>query len=762
MTPRRGGVLALLLLGVLLGPLAPAAYASSSAPTSNGGPFRDTVRVAALPTAATDTAVLALGAITPPVAGPGVTVTVTGSVIARTARLTDPTVRVVLGATSVVTRASVEAWAGSATAPGGIEVGTTKVGRAVDIGTSAPFTITIPPGRFLLNRAFGIIPIAIQVRDAASSTNEITHTFVGWQRTKQYEPVRLAVVAPVTLSPSAALFDTDPATRLAAWKAELDPGSRINRILDGTDVDGPAGPVPVTWAVDPAVLGTDAAASAGNPATGGTPPETNPLVPVVAPLVTRLATGAGRHTLWALPQADPDLAATVVTSPADPTVAAEVAASASLGRELGVGTTTGIAWPVDGSFESSREAGLRTAYASTGLQAIVGSSSALPVTSGFSGQAPRRTGSGLTLLAWDDVLSRLSTQTTTAAEGALTTQRFVAETAAILNESPGVARTFLMAMPRTLDPEVGALRQVLGTLAQTPWVQLVTTSELQQQAATQDPVASTSKGSWTGYGDPQVDAARLSRITEQRRTTGEVASVLGSNGEAYKTQLWTMLDQLPSVRWRANPGERDRLDGLVSEAASAATRGISVAPQTTNFLADEGTLQVTVVNDLGVAVDGVRLLLSPMNPRLRIVSQPDPFQIAAGSKAVVPVQAEALAAGLVPVNATLTTPDGTPIGVPGTITVRANPPGYTFYIVGGVIVALVLVFGIVRSLRRSRTASRARTAGLAAPPVVPQPDELEGVDDPAATPAPEDPAVAAASPAPATDAAPRRMTDDRT
>jgi hypothetical protein len=741
--------------------LAPAAYASTSTPASNGGPLRETVRIAALPTAATDTAVLALGAITPPVAGPGVTVTVTGSVVARTAPLADPTVRVVLGATSVVTRASVDAWAGSATAPGGIEVGATKVGRVVDVGTSAPFTLTIPPGRLLLNRAFGIIPIAVQVRDAASSTNEITHTFVGWQRTKQYEPVRLAVVAPVTLSPSAALFDTDPATRLAAWKAELDPGSRINRVLDGTEVDGPAGPVPVTWAVDPGVLGTDVAASAGSPRTGGTPPEDNPLVPVVAPLVTRLATGAGRHTLWALPQADPDLAATVGTSPADPTVAAEVAASTSLGRELGVETTTGIAWPVDGSFESSRESGLRTAYASTGLQAIVGSASALPVSSGFSGQAPRRTGSGLTLLAWDDVLSRLSTQTTTSAEGALTTQRLVAETAAILNESPGVARTFLMAMPRTLDPDVGALRQVLGTLAQTPWVQFVTTSEVQQQAATQDPVASTSKGSWTGYGDPQVDAARLGRITEQRRTTGEVASVLGSNSEAYKTRLWTMLDQLPSVRWRANPGERDRLDGLVSEAAAAATRGISVAPQTTNFLADEGTLQVTVVNDLGVAVDGVRLLLSPTNPRLRIVSQPDPIQIAAGSKAVVPVRAEALAAGLVPVNATLTTPDGTPIGVPGTITVRANPPGYTFYIVGGATVALILVFGIVRSLRRSRTANRARTAGPATPPVAPESDE-HGPDDPAATPAPEDPAVAAASPAPGPDVAPRKMTDDRT
>ncbi|HEU4999047.1 MAG TPA: hypothetical protein VFT68_08895, partial [Lapillicoccus sp.] len=489
------------------------------------------------PAAATDTAVLALGSITPPVAGPGVTVTVTGSVVARTARLEDPTVRVLLGATTVVSRASVETWAASNSAPGGLEVGTVRVGRPVEPGTSAPFTISIPPGRFLLNRAFGIIPIAVQVRDPASSTSEYTHTFVGWQRTKQYEPVRLAVVAPVTLSPSAALYDTDPATRTTAWTSELAPGARINRILDGTDVDGPTGPVPVTWAVDPGVLGTD-------PAAGSAPAD--PLVPVVAPLVTRLATGAGRHTLWALPQADPDLAATVAANPSDPTVTAEVAASANLARELGVDVTTGIAWPVDGSFEASRQAGLQQAYESIGLRALVGSSSALPATSGFTGQAPRRTGSGLTLLAWDDVLSRLSTQTTTPAEGALTTQRFVAETAAILGESPGVARTFLIAMPRTLNPDVGALRQLLGTLSQTPWVQFVGTGELQQQAATQDPVASTSKGSWDPGGPPQVDAARLTRITEERRTTGEIATILGANGEAYKNQLWTMLDQLPS------------------------------------------------------------------------------------------------------------------------------------------------------------------------------------------------------------------------
>ena len=347
----------------------------------------------------------------------------------------------------------------------------------------------------MLNRAFGIIPVAIQVRDTASSTSEYTHTFVGWQRSKQYEPVRLAVVAPVTLSPSAALFDTDPATRLAAWKAELDPGSRINRILDGTDVEGPAGPVPVTWAVDRAVLGTDASASAGNPDRRH-------------PEATRSSRSSPRWSPGSRPRrAGTPSGPSPRPTPTSPRPSSPVRATrrsppkcserrprpGARGRHHHGHRVAG-----GRQFRGPREAGLRQAYASTGLQAVVGSSSALPATRGFTGQAPRRTGSGMTLLAWDDVLSRLSTQATTPAEGALTTQRLVAETAAILSESPGVARSFLMAMPRTLNPDVGALRQVLGTLAQTPWVQLVTTAELQQQAAAQDPVASTAKGSWDG------------------------------------------------------------------------------------------------------------------------------------------------------------------------------------------------------------------------------------------------------------------------
>jgi hypothetical protein len=642
---------------------------------------------------------LTLSAVTPPVIGPGVSVTVTGTVRApAAAALTAPTVRLITVTTPVISRASVTAWASSTTAVTGSEVATAKVPGPVAAGAALPFSLTVPAGRLALSRAFGAMPVAVQLSDPTSGTNEVIRTFIGWQRAPESEPVRLAVVAPVTPTPRAALFSTDTATRTMAWQQELAPAGRVSRILDGTDVSGPAGPVPVTWAVDPTVLGPSLSAGAS----GGSAAD-DPLTPLITALVTRLATGVGAHPLWALPVADPDLAATTVTAPNDPTVAGLVKNSTSLGTALGVPVTTGVAWPTDGSFEANREPGLRAAFQSTGLTALVGSSSALPVVSGYSGQAPRRTASGIPLLAWDDELTRLATQTTAPQDGVVTGQRFLAETAALLGESPGVTRSFLVALPRTVNPDPGALRTLLGTVAQTPWVQLVTTGALQQQAATQDPVAGTTAGAWPASGAPQIDAARLARIPGQRQAVEEVSSVLGPEGAAYRTPLTTMLDQVPSVRWRQDPTQLATLEVGFAQVSASATSGISVSEQTTNFLADEGTLQVTVVNTLDVPVDGVRLVLAPTNPRLRIVDQPAPVTIGANSRAVVGVKAEALAAGLVPVIATLTTADGAPIGVPGTITVRANPPGYTFYIVGGVVIALILLLGIVRTLRRPRT-----------------------------------------------------------
>ena len=685
----------LLLAGVAaIGLALPATTAGSaatarSAPTTTGSiaPATRSTPAAIPPGGAS---VISVTSITPTVAVPGTPVTITGSITARQRALTSPTVAVVMGQSPIRTRADVRAWVADPSDPGGIPLASIPVAQTLQPGDSVPFSVTMPTGKVSMPRQWGVVPIALALTDLDSLNHEVVRTFVGWQRSKEYQPLSLAVVAPITLSPSTDLFAADAAVRTGAWSKEMAPGSRLDRIISGTD----STTVPVTWAIDPAVLGRDQRTAAQVSA--------DPVTPLVAPLAKRIAEASSRHTVWALPYGDPDLAATVTSSPADPTVEALIRRGAALGPALGVPVGSGVAWLDDGGLQKPREDGLLTAFGRSALSAALVSSSSLPAEPGFTGTADRRSPSGMPILAWDDALSRLTLQTMSPGQATLMTQEFLAETAMILAESPGINRTLLVAMPRTIDPDAASMSQFLQSLAATPWLQFATTDQVRASATTRDPVTQVSTGSWAPSGPPQVDGRSLGQIAGTRQTIDGVAALF-PDGLAYRT-LWNdTLDQLPSTRWRSNPGGVATLSSAAAAAGAQATRGVRVADQTTNFLAEEGVLQVTVVNDLDSAVEGVKLVLTPTNPRMRILSEPVPIRIEKESKATVQVRVQAVAAGLVPVTAALTTSDGTPIGVGTTLIVRANPPGRTFYVVAGVGVGLLLVVGMVRSLRRRST-----------------------------------------------------------
>jgi len=122
-----------------------------------------------------------------------------------------------------------------------------------------------------------------------------------------------------------------------------------------------------------------------------------------------------------------------------------------------------------------------------------------------------------------------------------------------------------------------------------------------------------------------------------------------------------------------------------------------------NFFADRGVLQVTVVNDLAVPVHDVHLTLTPAQPRLLIEQQPGPLKIGAKSRTNVPLDVTAIAAGLVPIEAVLTTPNGTPLGQNARVDVRVQPTSTWIYWVLGGLAGVVLVLGTYRSLRRGST-----------------------------------------------------------
>jgi len=181
-----------------------------------------------------------------------------------------------------------------------------------------------------------------------------------------------------------------------------------------------------------------------------------------------------------------------------------------------------------------------------------------------------------------------------------------------------------------------------------------------------------------------------------------ISSILDDGGLFAMTWSDAQVQKL-STRWRDNPAGITALDAATRAAISTVSSSVRVAPSSVNFFANRGVLQLTVVNDLTVPIHDVHLTLTPAQPRLRIDQQPGPLEIGAKSRVNVPLQVTSIAAGLVSVNAVLTTSNGTPLGQNASVKVRVQPPSTWIYWILGGLAGLVLVLGTKRSLRRGST-----------------------------------------------------------
>jgi len=187
--------------------------------------------------------------------------------------------------------------------------------------------------------------------------------------------------------------------------------------------------------------------------------------------------------------------------------------------------------------------------------------------------------------------------------------------------------------------------------------------------------------------------------------TSEITGIasIRDDPEPFRTRWTDAQNQVVSARWRGHGRDLDAIDTATQAAVSAVSRGVSVAPSSVNFFADKGVLQITVVNSLDVPVHGVRLILTPGQPRLRIEQQPRSLRIGAKSRTNVQIRITAVAAGLVPITAVLTTANGTPLGQNARVDVRVQPTSTWIYWVLGAVAGLILLLGTFRSLRRGST-----------------------------------------------------------
>jgi hypothetical protein len=683
----------------------------------------------------TGPAAVTLASVSPEVAVPRAPITISGTVRnVGSVPIDAPMVRALIGDHGLISRAAVSAWS----TPAGGQV--VAEGARVPLGPSlapdavAAFTLIVPATAISHRESFAVLPVSVDVvgttSDAASQEVVLgsQHTFLPTlSAIKAYEPLSIAWLVPLTLDPDPALFGVDSAARAAAWTKAIGTGSRLDRVMTGTDN------TQVTWAIDPAVLGpprepvapgtstTPAPTTSGPPVpTQGSDTRTDPVAEATTALANRIRMAAPRHTIWSLPYADPDLAALLPLPSGTRALEALISRPSTLDAAVG-STRTGVAWPVDGTLTTTRENQLRRAYSSSGLDAAVVSTSTRTTHSGYTDDASRKSTGGLPLLAYDQGLSRTFAQTSAIASGAITTQLFLADSLALLGERPGTpSRSVLVAAPRTFAGDPGVLSSFFAAIAKAPWLTPTTTDQLLAAAGTASPdvpevgtsvtpsPSTTSPTTSPAPPDPlspgrsPLTQARLHDISRTALAIDGVASIRDDT-QAFRVRWTDAQEQVLSNRWRGHGRGVTVINAATKAAIEAASSGVRVVPSSVNFFADRGVLQITVVNDLPVPVHDVHLTLNPGQQRLRIEQQAGPLRIGAESRTNVKLNVTAIAAGLVPIQAVLTTSNGTPLGQNASVNVRVQPTSTWIYWVLVGLASIILVLGVYRSLRRGTT-----------------------------------------------------------
>lgn len=641
------------------------------------------------------------------VANEGASSVAPGTVVAR------------LDTTRLGTSAQVTEWFAATTVGNGRTLASAAV-PAIPPGGEQTIRLTIPRVVDLGSGPYGAIPVSV------TAAGQSRHTVLGFQRTKEYQPLGLATLVALTPDPDPALFGPPGPERTTAWRQALAPGGRLDRLRQIGSLPG------VTAALDPTLLATDVArttdggdaSGAGTPAASGiTPPQETP-DPTASPSATPepttpqaqeeaeraafatnlIAALAGRDPI-VLPGADVDVSQ-VPRSPDGrlATLLAEGAQAASA-----IGGVSGIVWPGDPRWSAAAE----KRYAPWSPKPVVVTDRATLTWDLDEGDAGRRSRGGVPLIAVDPGLSSAlllaASPDANPAEG----QRLVAQSLVLLGESPGLARTAVAAVGRGADLDPTAFARVLDFVSQVPWLSSTPLSTVAEQArrapASATPAAPVPPTVNAPAPSP-VNAAAL-RTIDALRVDADLAADVRADGVSIAPHWSARLDQLLSTRWRgAQPEHQQALHALSGEIMATKT-AVRVAPQTITFLADRGRLQVTVLNDLDVGVRNLHIQLIPDSPRLRIDTPARPISIGARSRASVIVDATALAAGPVRIHAQVLGPRDRPVGPATVLEVAVSPTSQWVYWVLGAIAVVVLALGLWRNRRAHRRAAAHATEG---------------------------------------------------
>lgn len=443
------------------------------------------------------------------------------------------------------------------------------------------------------------------------------------------------------------------------------------------------------------------------------------------------------RSLWWLPTDDPDLAVLADLAGEAEVVPGELAedlltrlptgAPAEVGRLLRQGRDD-VAWPALAAPTAADVASIAELYdrrpaSSAGLGAVLVPRETFTADS----SAPPRLGA-IPLGDQPDVLAIGADSWTSglvAAVGAdaeqhgagAAAQRLLAHTLGTWRESPGSPRSLVIAPPRGTAVPADVLDQLSTGWARARWLEPVSADELLDRADDLEPVALSGVapqeevlGPLTKLLVPPASPMTTSRAADHVDLQQDLDGLAQILRDTDALRSWEpVFDAQWSTRWRQDESAWVSSSRTLRHKVSSTREAVSLLPSTVNFIADQGVVHLTVVNELPVAVEDVRVRVRPDNGRLQVTSQPEPVDIGPGSRASVPFQARAITRGDTVLHVQLSTPGGTTLGAAAEVDVRVQPTGVWIYWVLGGLAGLVLVLGLRRALTSGPTEHRAPT-----------------------------------------------------
>lgn len=726
---------------------------ASSAPPSG------TQTATAIGAADQDTPVrIVLDRVAPAVARPDQTVSVSGSIenVSQTVISLD-SATVSTQTLALDTVGALDAWlAGDQELTAPKQVGQRRLSQRLSPDETMEFTVVVPADAIAPPFSFASLPLLVDVTADEGATVGTVHTVLPWYATSSpAAPLHLSWVVPLTVPAEPALTSTPGPDHTQAWLDVVGTGSPARAWLDGLGRYNP------TFVVDPALLVPSASAadiSAAAPPEQiplPTPTEPTPAKPTVSPTqapeqtapaptsvpevitdpddptepadnnelvelpqdptriqeaeaaVQNLLGSVPADQLWWLPVADPDLAALIDVGVdaeiVDDVITAELPPSVLKADTLVERGRHDIGWPVWSQLDDDRLDAVHDLGSVPPLSAVVVPRSTFTDVSGFDREpvaAHTTTTGDLTLLGYDERLSDFVGSMPTSSADAEQIQAVLAYTLARYQRTPADPGAVVIAPARNVAIEAETVRDLAAALSSAPWLAQVPANTLldDPDSGSASEASFTESTSLPTPPPSPLSLTEIDRIEGVRDTLAQLSGILPS---AVAVQRWEpVLNGLYSTRWRTN---RDAwsvpLVNLESQI-EIVVDGIRINPTSVNFLAQEGLIQITIINDLPVAVQDLQLTLSPGNGRLRIIDQPSPISIGAKSRANVQFRARAVAAGEVPVRATLTTPSGLMIGATQEVDVQVRPTGIWIYWVIGGLAGVILILGLTRALRR--------------------------------------------------------------